>query len=93
MKMSHAWRVVTKSEQSPRSRRQKLFPASVKNRKIFKLKDQSLGLYIPPTIWYDILYKGSKNTIMVFTDKKYSISDYIETKKEYLNFIKKNESS
>ena len=63
-----------------------------KKSKIFKLKDQSLGLFIPPTIWYDILYKGKKNTIMVFTDKKYSISDYIETKIEYLNFIKKNES-
>jgi len=60
-----------------------------KKTKIYKLTDQSLGRFIPPTIWYDTLYKGKSNSIMVLTDKKYLINDYILTKKEYLDFRKK----
>ena len=61
-----------------------------KKTKLFKLKNQSLGIYIPPTIWYDTLYEGSKNSIMVLTNTKYSKRDYILTKKKYLEFRKKN---
>tara|TARA_B110000438_G_scaffold285979_1_gene316695 strand:- start:778 stop:1185 length:408 start_codon:yes stop_codon:yes gene_type:complete len=59
-----------------------------KKTKTYKLTDQSLGIFIPPTIWYDTLYKGKNNSIMVLTDKKYLINDYILTKKEYLSFKK-----
>ena len=62
--------------------------------KLFKLKDQTVGIYIPPTIWYDTLYEGLNNSIMVLTNKKYSKNDYIVTKKEYLEFRRKiSESS
>ena len=60
-----------------------------KNTKLFRLKDQSVGLYVPPTIWYDILYQDKKNSLMVITDKKYLINDYIETVGDYLKFKKK----
>ena len=62
-----------------------------KKTKLFKLKNQSLGIYIPPTIWYDTLYEGSKNSIMVLTNTKYSKRDYILTKKKYLEFRRKNQ--
>jgi len=65
-----------------------------KKTKLFKLKDQTVGIYIPPTIWYDTLYEGLNNSIMVLTNKKYSKNDYIVTKKEYLEFRRKiSESS
>ena len=62
-----------------------------KKTKLFKLKNQSLGTYIPQTIWYDTLYEGSKNSIMVLTNTKYSKRDYILTKKKYLEFRRKNQ--
>ena len=65
-----------------------------KKTKLFKLKDQSVGIYIPSTIWYDTLYEGLNNSIMVLTNTKYTKSDYILTKNEYLEFRKKiNEST
>ena len=60
-----------------------------KKTKLFKLTNQSLGIYIPPTIWYDTLYEGSNNSILVLTDKKYSLKDYILSKTDYLVFRKK----
>ena len=62
-----------------------------KKTKLFKLKNQSLGIYIPPTIWYDTLYESSKNSIMVLTNTRYSKRDYILTKKKYLEFRRKNQ--
>jgi len=61
-----------------------------KKTKLYKLTNQSLGIYIPPTIWYDTLYEGQKNSIMVLTNTKYSKKDYILTMKKYLEFRKKN---
>ena len=60
-----------------------------KNTKTYKLFDQGLGIYIPPTIWYDTIYKDTNNSIMVLTDKKYDLKDYILDKKEYLIFRNK----
>jgi len=60
--------------------------------KIYNLKDQSKGIFIPPTIWYDTLYEGLNNSIMVLADKKYNLKDYILSKKDYLVFRKRNES-
>ena len=61
--------------------------------KIFNLKDQSKGIFIPPTIWYDTLYEGKNNSIMVLTDKKYNTKDYILTKSDYFKYRKKNENN
>lgn len=60
-----------------------------KKTKLFKLTNQSLGIYIPPTIWYDTLYEGLNNSILVLADKKYSLKDYILSKTDYLVFRKK----
>ena len=63
-----------------------------KKTELFKLTNQSLGIYIPPTIWYDTLYEGLNNSIMVLADKKYNLKDYILSKRDYLVFRKRNES-
>ena len=54
--------------------------------KIFDLANQQLGLFIPPTIWYDTIYEGLNNSILVLTDKEYIKDDYILTKNDYYNF-------
>tara|TARA_B100001971_G_C18184794_1_gene534941 strand:+ start:950 stop:1384 length:435 start_codon:yes stop_codon:yes gene_type:complete len=63
-----------------------------KKTELFKLTNQSLGIYIPPTIWYDTLYEGLNNSIMVLADKKYNLKDYILSKRDYLVFRKRNAS-
>ena len=40
--------------------RKKRLAFQLNKTKLFRLKDQSVGLYVPPTIWYDILYKDKK---------------------------------
>ena len=57
-----------------------------KKKKIYNLTNQGLGIYIPPTIWYDTIYKAEKNSIMVLADKEYLTEDYILEKKEFESF-------
>ncbi len=56
--------------------------------KIFKLTNQKLGLFIPPTIWYDTIYEGSNNSILVLSNKEYIKNDYILSIENYFNFRK-----
>ena len=58
--------------------------------KIYNLTNQGLGLYIPPTIWYDTIYEEENNSILVFSDKNYMVEDYILEKDEFESFRKKS---
>ncbi len=57
-----------------------------KKSKVFNLKNQSYGLYIPPTIWYETIYLNNNNSILVVTDKKYIENDYIRNKNDFIKF-------
>ena len=59
---------------------------TIQNIKSFNLRDQRYGLYMPPTIWYETIYQGNNNSILVITDSKYIEKDYIRDRDDFIKF-------
>ena len=59
-----------------------------KFKKKISYKDKR-GLLLNPKTWCKITFKTTKSVLMVFCDREYEFSDYIEDYKNFLKVIKK----
>jgi len=59
-------------------------------KKLFKIKNNEIGLLVPKLNWIEIKNLSKNNIIVVFCSEKYSEKDYIRNYNEYLKYEKKN---
>ncbi len=56
----------------------------------FVLDRNNLALYVPPTIWNNVIIKQDQSVVTVLCDRPFEEADYLRTYPEFLAFRKAN---